>query len=343
MISSSTQSSVRCTPFLCATTFYSTSPSEPTTVVENVTINEVQEIQPTQPLEFSESVDPSHVMTAAEAYDQLPWFQVGTKFLYQMHEITGLPWWASILTSAIIVRTITLPSNFFIVRNQAKSILCSPKLAAVRTRYSKMLQSPYTSEQEKRNLRNELRSKTHEVMKQNGASIFGGLIPVFFQLPFLVYLFYSIRTMCMNDVWGISQEGLFWASSLTMTDPLMITPILSSFTFLTAFEIPRLFSRMYGLKFSRIQQIAAPIIRTLMLGVMFFTMKLPIAVHMYFLGTGFVNVLTALSWRSRTVRQVLGLPGIAGLAFSMEHSDPEIVRRLIDDSNSPSRGGAANK
>jgi membrane protein insertase Oxa1/YidC/SpoIIIJ len=141
-------------------------------------------------------------------------------------------------------------------------------------------------------------------------------------------MFYSVRYLCYNPVWGLNHEKFLWISDISRPDPYMIISSTTSLLFLLNFEIPRMFARRLGLTFSRFQLITAPIFRTFILGVVLFTMHFPAAIHLYLFGTAIMNLFTASLWRTTIVQRALNLPPIAGLVFSMEHSDPEIIKRL---------------
>ena len=149
-------------------------------------------------------------------------------FLYSLHDAHGLPWWASIVTVTLILRTLIIPVNIRLLRNSMRMKMILPEV----DKLNDVMSSKTSSEQEKAKAAADLMSLFQE---KNCSPWRNTIIPFFFP-PFFLSFFASLHNLCLTEP-GMREEGLLWFTDLTSHDPTYFLPVLSGLTWLAAVEV----------------------------------------------------------------------------------------------------------
>ena len=153
---------------------------------------------------------------------------MGAVLLY-FHQQLGLEWWLAIVLLTVIVRSLLFPLTVRQVRSMRAMQELKPEMDKIRNKYK-----------DNRQKQQEEQMKLFQERKVNPL---GGCIPILFQMPIFIGIFYVIRTF--GGVPGQNppeypsfvEGGILWFQDLSHHDPLFILPVLSAVTMLASMEI----------------------------------------------------------------------------------------------------------
>ena len=161
-------------------------------------------------------------------YTPVGWLQNSMEFV---HVSLGLPWWASIATITIIIRSCLFPLVLKAMKNNSKLLLIQPDMTEImgRVNQSKSRGDMVTAQQEM--------LKLSELFKQHQCNPLAGLIMPLVQIPVFICFFTAIRQMASVPFEELKTGGLLWFSDLTVADPWYILPTISATCFLITVEL----------------------------------------------------------------------------------------------------------
>ena len=153
---------------------------------------------------------------------------MGAVLLY-FHQQLGLEWWLAIVLLTVLVRTLLFPLTVRQVRSMRAMQELRPEMEKIRNKYK-----------DNRQKQQEEQMKLFQERKVNPL---GGCIPILFQMPIFIGIFYVIRTF--GGVPGQNppeypsfvEGGALWFLDLSHRDPYFILPVLSAVTMLVSMEI----------------------------------------------------------------------------------------------------------
>ncbi|KAG8908229.1 Mitochondrial inner membrane protein oxa1 [Tulasnella sp. 403] len=210
--------------------------------------------------------------------------------LEQIHVTTGLPWWASIITFAAMVRIASLPIHIRVTSNNSKMAYAAPKVKKI----SEDLQKAKDNKDNAALMRAGLQMR--QAYKEVDAHPLVGLLG-FVQMPIALSMFFGIKWMCNLPVESMKYGGLSWFADLTVADPTYILPVLStaaivSMIKLSSADTPKTPETAHmGNVFTILSVFSVPIVA-----------QLPAGVMVYFIGNGTLQAIQAAVFRIPAVR-----------------------------------------
>jgi len=159
------------------------------------------------------------------------------------HDISALPWWMSILGSTLLLRTVaTLPVAIRQNKNAARADLLAPTLErqieSLKINLIVRAKREGKEEEETRKLvAKEIQALTVDFYKKHGISrsLMAPLAVMLVQLPLWVTISLALRNIsgfvpASGIVYapsaGVTTEGLFWCTNLSIADPYYILPAI---------------------------------------------------------------------------------------------------------------------
>jgi len=130
--------------------------------------------------------------------------------LEMTHVYTGLPWWATIVASTVIIRTLMVPIYIKSSANMAKMSKVKPQLDV-------LMDEIRNGDNEDKMLAMRKRSK---LFKEYGIKTSHSFLPIL-QVPVAYGFFQATRKMAEAPVEGFSTQGAFWFEDLTAVDPYL--------------------------------------------------------------------------------------------------------------------------
>lgn len=147
------------------------------------------------------------------------WFQWFMEF---QHVSLGLPWWATIVGTGILLRIVTFPLFVYSQRTAARNSNLMPEFTQLQQKY---MEAPASgTRMEKIRAQNEMA----RFMKTSGYKPFDSFKPALFQMPIFMSMFIAIRKMVKLPVQSMTCGGLFWFTNLTVSDPYYLLPLFNA-------------------------------------------------------------------------------------------------------------------
>lgn len=160
------------------------------------------------------------------------WF-TGTfqKVFFQVHELTGLPWWATIGATVIGIRLVLFPFAGRILAQTGKMAHLQPQFSALIERYqaAKKRQDMMGAQMIQKEML-DMKAKT-------------GFNPLVFlklplmQAPIFLGVFFALKGMAEAKLPGFLDGGLSWFTNLSVPDPTWALPVMSVAATLTVIQV----------------------------------------------------------------------------------------------------------
>ncbi|XP_071122248.1 cytochrome c oxidase assembly protein COX18, mitochondrial-like isoform X1 [Mytilus edulis] len=169
--------------------------------------------------------------------------RVASDYIISVHHYTGLPWWATIILSTILLRTcLTLPLFIVSQRNMARYAAVNQEMGEVAKtlrgevfHYSR--KHNLTQNESKMLLARNVRKQLKKKIEEHNCHPARGTLVVAVQFPAWIFMSYGIRNLCgftisrRDDPTSIyegftSGGGILWLTDLTIPDPFFILPVM---------------------------------------------------------------------------------------------------------------------
>eukprot|EP01116_Phalansterium_solitarium_P023565 TRINITY_DN8329_c0_g1_i1.p1 TRINITY_DN8329_c0_g1~~TRINITY_DN8329_c0_g1_i1.p1 ORF type:complete len:455 (-),score=92.33 TRINITY_DN8329_c0_g1_i1:146-1510(-) len=149
------------------------------------------------------------------------WYDFAVRGLQWVHETSGLPWWATIVSTVVVLRVLVLPLQVLVMRNSALMSHLQPKMEEITKKITAAKERG--DQQELARLSNSIFALWGEA----GTSPFKSLKYMLIQMPIWVLLFFSLKKLALIDP-AMAYEGTLWFHNLTVPDDYYRLPILSA-------------------------------------------------------------------------------------------------------------------
>merc|ERR1712137_1176728 len=245
---------------------------------------------------FQEDEPITEVVQAISEVDLSASWHVFARFLTDIHDVHQIPWWMIIAGTSVVIKLATWP----LMANSAgiSARLQQEEKAAASIRENFLKNNPERSMVKQQEMQKQL--KEHYASK--------GIYP------------------------SLTTEGLLWFTDLTNPDPLILLPVMITACSIANSWVTVLATRRYGLEprttatlVSKVLTVFFPLVGAYMAT---FSSGLQFLIGL----NVFTTLLSNLSYRSRLVQRVLGLPRNTGISFSLDHSDPKKVKEAFGNS-----------
>ncbi|RCH81476.1 membrane insertase cox18 [Rhizopus stolonifer] len=235
---------------------------------------------------------------------------------------TGLPWWATIVSSTILLRScLTFPIAVYQQQSIGKMINLAPMVQSwgetLKTQVGKQSvrqgwhYTRYQAELQKR-----YSQKVKEIYAHYGCSRWKLLLLPYIQIPLFVSMSLSLRHVAAMPLpwWGqtaetpasgLSDEGLGWFMDLTVADPTMMVPFLIGAGNLINVELNAWYANKAQ---SKKQTIITNVLRGVSIAFVPIAAQTPMAIGLYWLSSAWYSVAQNLAFRLPAVRTALKMP-----------------------------------
>lgn len=150
--------------------------------------------------------------------------------LEHVHVYSGLPWWGSIILSAVVVRTAMLPLYRNAMDTSGRMAVLEPHIKPIKDRIS--------AAQAAKDQAAAMAAVTDlkATYKAGGIKLYQMFMPLI-QVPLGYGTFRLLRGMGDLPVPGLENGGLLWIQDLTLSDPYFILPIATGWAFYYTFKV----------------------------------------------------------------------------------------------------------
>jgi len=225
--------------------------------------------------------------------------------LQTIHLTYGLPWWATIATSTIFVRTSLLP----LVRSQ---ILASRKLSAAipeltflfQLLRNRLAELPLRQNVQRMEVLNTFMKGFRATLILHEVNLAEILFYPLVNFSVFVTFVYSVRDMVIHGDSSLNLDagGLFWFTDLSDKDRTYLLPLAAIGISYGAIELA------LGRNLGKIALLLKDILQSMLLVSMSFVSSLPAWVFCYWLPSSLFGIAQTLALRNARIAQLLRIP-----------------------------------
>ncbi|PLB51881.1 hypothetical protein P170DRAFT_433780 [Aspergillus steynii IBT 23096] len=139
-----------------------------------------------------------------------------------VHVWSGLPWWASIVGTGLLIRLALLHPMLGAADTSTRLNNIKPLLDPLRTRMTQSMRDGNTAQAQ------QLRMEISQTQEQHGVKAWKSFVPLL-QVPLGFGMYRVVHGMCALPVPELAQESFGWIRDLTVADPFYILPACSAF------------------------------------------------------------------------------------------------------------------
>lgn len=151
--------------------------------------------------------------------------------LEAVHISTGLPWWATIAATTVMIRTALVPFIVKLQGNTARLHNVKPQLERL-TENMKLAKETNDTAALAR-----FSAQTQELFAKNDCNPLKSLMLPLLQAPVMISFYLALRDMANLPVPQFREGGISWFTDLTIADPTYVLPVASSLGFLAIMEL----------------------------------------------------------------------------------------------------------
>ena len=275
--------------------------------------------------EYGKFSDPGKLELFYEWFTDTSWIQCVEKSLITAHDFTSLPWWASIILSTVVLRSLVMTPMFILqMKYNIKYQMFLPIFAQTQKKLSEEVEEAAILNQwdsktaQRQFLLNLARHRTNLYKKYKVPGIGKRFMLPWVQIPLWFSMSISLRHLAgslpintiptpeMSSVaMQLSQEGCLWFQNLCDYDYFYILPVLLGVVNLSIIEIYRGDGQVEP---RGIQKFFMYTARTLSLLLIPVACVMPTAVVVYWLSSSTFGATQALVFRSPKVRKFFKIP-----------------------------------
>ncbi|XP_078366701.1 cytochrome c oxidase assembly protein COX18, mitochondrial-like isoform X2 [Oculina patagonica] len=244
-------------------------------------------------------------------------------FLETVHSWSHLPWWAVIVGSTVVLRSIvTVPlavhQNKLIAKIELSQSTLHMMTEALKQRVAgECRRLNMSAEEADREFRKKQRTLIYEYYKSEGLNPWKLYLLPWTQLPLWFCLSLSLRNLAGFFPWQrneggeailpcpeMANEGALWFSNLTVADPTLIIPFAVGIFNLANIELNVLKRH----KTTTFQRTLTNTLRFVSVGMIFVASQVPSAMCLYWSVSAFFGLAQNIAFKFPTVRRQLGIP-----------------------------------
>lgn len=253
---------------------------------------------------------------------------------------TGLPWWQVIVGTVVVAKVLLLPVTIRGMRSAAR-------LASIQPHMQRIMNNLTVARQT--NNQTQITKASDDVkflMIRNGVNPLAPMVPVLFNTPIFVTLFFAIDYMAHAGLATMTTGGGLWFTNLNVPDPYMILPIATSVSQLISIELGQVLAK--GMRpVDPAQRLTRNIIRGALLVTPLFIRNFPAAVLLMWATNAILTAVQTIVLSSPAMKARLGTgtfqpvlpPAVPAQAQteatatieSMKHSDDQNPFRSLSD------------
>ncbi|XP_018425896.1 PREDICTED: mitochondrial inner membrane protein COX18 [Nanorana parkeri] len=239
--------------------------------------------------------------------------------LISLQEVTGLPWWASILCTTVVLRTaVTLPLSIYQMNILAKVENLQSEIASLAKQlhyevsvYGK--QQGWSEKDSKFHFRKNMKRIVTDLYVRDNCHPFKASLIMWIQIPMWIFVSVALRnfSFCTSgSTTGmmlhkqLQEGGALWFPDLTVPDSTWILPISLGLINLLIVEM----FALRKIELSKFHRYITNLIRTVSIVMIPIAATVPSCMALYWVSSSTVGLTHNLLLRSPTVRRLLRVP-----------------------------------
>ncbi|KAI6647341.1 hypothetical protein LOD99_12337 [Oopsacas minuta] len=237
-----------------------------------------------------------------------------------LHTNAGLPWWACIVCTTLVLRTTLFPFTIRSMRSAQRTTMVQPELTELMDKARRANVRGDTFEAEKYTM------KYFALLKKHNITPMSQFINVLVQTPFFISFFLGIRGMYNAPVESLATGGILWFPNLLIPDPFFILPLSTSITMFISMQVSEMRNAMatnallkYGIV--GMSLLIFPI-----------TMKFPAALTLYWFTSNIFTTVVSLTVTSNKISPYFGLKPMRDISKMIaERPKGKSAREMFDE------------
>ena len=220
--------------------------------------------------------------------------------LESVHNVSGLPWWQSIMLTTLGIRAAMLPINIMQIKNTYRLSQARPEIEHL---------IAHMKEEQARGNPNATAEYQQQVMRvwtKYNANPLKSMATIFVQAPLFIGFFSALRGLAAAKVPSLVEGGTLWFHDLTVADPTYALPIIASGSFLLMIELNAA-DGMQGQP-EKMRSRFKNIMRGVAVLIVPFTIDLPAAVFMYWSASNLVSLVQSSLLKRPSIKKAFGIP-----------------------------------
>lgn len=212
-----------------------------------------------------------------------------------VHQFTGLNWWASIVVTTLLIRTVTIPLLINQLKSTTKLSIIKPRMEEIKAEMDAKGMDPIAVAEGQR--------KMKQLFNESGVSPFTPLKGIFIQGPIFISFFLAVSNMA-EKVPSFKTGGAYWFTDLTTPDALYVFPVLTGLTFLITVES----NAQEGMEGNPMAGTMKNVFRAFAVLTVPFTASFPKAIFCYWITTNFFSLIYGLVLKHTNFKKIVGVP-----------------------------------
>lgn len=217
--------------------------------------------------------------------------------LEYLHLHSHLPWWAAIVASTLVLRTLLFPVGVRVQANAAKLNNIRPEMDKLMAKIREHNQAGNTT------LSAQQTAKLLALYQKHNCHPLKMMIMPLLQVPIFISFFIALRKMAAVPVESMKGGGMLWFTDLTVPDPYYVLPVCACLSFMAIIEL----GGEAGVANPQVDKM-----KTLFRGISILlipvTATFPAGLFMYWLTASCFSMGQILLLRIPRVRTALGIP-----------------------------------
>ncbi|KAK3713419.1 hypothetical protein RRG08_014908 [Elysia crispata] len=206
-------------------------------------------------LEIANSMNESPT-SASLLFPDFPVIHAAELTIQKLHEITGLPWWATITLTSVTLRMVfVLPLQVYALHNAEKLSKLQPEILEISKRLKQevsmaMHQFKWDEKRAKDEYIKNMKRLLVDLHKRHNCHPMKSTASFWLQLPLWISVSYSLRNMTSRalspdlsyheECKTLKDQGTLWFPDMTITDSTWVLPVLMGFVTLFNIEMTHL-------------------------------------------------------------------------------------------------------
>ena len=240
---------------------------------------------------------------AANLFDWWQPVQVATGLLERWHDFTGLPWWLTISSMALMMRAALLPTNLLALQNAGNLERAKPEMELLNMQ--RAAQAGQRAAGEGLHALAMQQMAVKNIWTKHNVKYWKMLLPAVAGAPFFITFFLTLRRMALQEPDWVT-GGVLWFTDLSVPDPYARLPIMSSILMVTAVQLGQDGSPAAKDR----NKLMMMFIRGAILFSTLFTMWFPQGLHIYWITNTAASIVISLICKLPAVRRKLGWPDV---------------------------------
>ncbi|KAH6801860.1 hypothetical protein C2S51_033306 [Perilla frutescens var. frutescens] len=214
-----------------------------------------------------------------------------------VHFFTGLNWWASIVLTTVLIRTLQLPLTIHQIKATSKFTLLRPQLEEIQEEIKSRDMSPAAVA--------EGQARMRKLFNESGVTPFTPMKGLLIVGPVFCCFFLAINNMA-EKVQSFKDGGAFWFTDLTTPDAMYILPVLTALTFWITVEL----NAQEGLEGNPAAGTIKKVSRVFAALTIPLTASFPKAIFCYWITSNLYSLAYGMVMKKPEVKKMLGIPDI---------------------------------